>query len=719
MNDVNDLIEEGESYLSDAEQESKDLFSSLSLAAFVNTKFQEARLARLPKENDWIEAFWAYRGRYTPEQQSRIRSAQERNPGSSNAYIKITKTKVLAAYGQVIEILFSGNKFPISIEPTPVPEGAADSVYLESSKNQSQDTSQSPKDIYGFKGDGNDPEPGATTKSLLGSLADKFMPYLKNKTVKDGEAPDRTKLIELHPAEEAARSTEKVIHDQLIESMAADALDSLALEAATYGTGIIKGPFSYVETIHKYDQDPKTKQITYTPYRKQVPKIEHVSLWNAYPDPEARTIYDASYMIERHLLNRPQMRDLNNMPFFDQEALKRVLKNPPRRQKEGWEDTLIDNNILGESDRYEVLEFWGEVDAELAEQYGLDMEEYFEENSLSSVQVNVWICENEVLRKVVNPFVPQRIPYFFVPYEKVTTQIWGVGIPENMKDTQAIMNGHLRMAIDNLRLAGSVMLEVNENQLVPGQDMTIYPGKIWRKQGGAPGQSIYSLQVNNTSQSHLMMFDKARQLADEAVGLPSFSHGQTGVSGTGRTAAGISMLMTAAAGSIKTVIKNFDRYLLEPLGNAMFQWNMQFNEENVTIRGDVKIVATGTKSLMQKEVLTQRLLSFLQLTSGNPATQVLVNVPYIIKQLAISMDLDADKIVNDPQMAALYAELMSKANGNIQGTGNETVPNAGSQGPGNPPSGGINPADPTGAGGGQIGVGSAPGPGQAGFSGAT
>ena len=70
-----------------------------------------------------------------------------------------------------------------------------------------------------------------------------------------------------------------------------------------------------------------------------------------------------------------------------------------------------------------------------------------------------------------------------------------------------------------------------------------------------------SLSVSN---ENMQMFDKARVLADESTGLPSFSHGQTGVSGVGRTASGISMLMSAANGSIRTVIKNVDDYSPRP-----------------------------------------------------------------------------------------------------------------------------------------------------------
>ena len=51
------------------------------------------------------------------------------------------------------------------------------------------------------------------------------------------------------------------------------------------------------------------------------------------------------------------------------------------------------------------------------------------------------------------------------------------------------------------------------------------------------------------------MYQISRQLADEETGLPSIMHGQTGVSGTGRTASGLSVLLGGASLSLKTVIK--------------------------------------------------------------------------------------------------------------------------------------------------------------------
>ena len=186
-----------------------------------------------------------------------------------------------------------------------------------------------------------------------------------------------------------------------------------------------------------------------------------------------------------------------------------------------------------------------------------------------------------------------------------------------MDDTQTLMNGFMRMAIDNAALSGNLIIEVDETNLVPGQDLSVYPGKIFRRQGGAPGQAIFGTKFPNVSNENMQLFDKARVLADESTGFPSFAHGQTGVMGVGRTASGISMLMNAASSGIKAVIKNVDDYLLKPLGENLFSFNMQFNYDEKT-KGDLEIKARGTESLMANEVRSQRLMQFLGVTS-NPA----------------------------------------------------------------------------------------------------
>jgi len=216
-----------------------------------------------------------------------------------------------------------------------------------------------------------------------------------------------------------------------------------------------------------------------------------------------------------------------------------------------------------------------------------------------------------------------------------------------------------------------------------------------------------------------MMFDKFRQLADEQTGIPSYSHGQTGVQSMTRTASGMSMLLGAASLNIKTVVKNLDDFLLKPLGEAYFQWNMQFMEGKLGIEGDLEINAMGTNSLMQKEVRSQRLTTFLQ-TAQSPAIAPFVKISKLVSELAYSLDLDPDEILNDPEEAAIMAQIIGMQNNVGQGTGEEAAPISEQPNAMGGPTG--TPEQPqelgaTGTGGGNIGTGNVPLPGEDQFSG--
>ena len=104
-------------------------------------------------------------------------------------------------------------------------------------------------------------------------------------------------------------------------------------------------------------------------------------------------------------------------------------------------------------------------------------------------KINAWVTGGKLLRAVVNPFTPARIPYHAFPYERNPYNFFGIGVAENMDDSQQVMNGHARMAVDNLALSGSVVFDIDESALVGGQSMEIYPGKIFRRQAGMPGQA--------------------------------------------------------------------------------------------------------------------------------------------------------------------------------------------------------------------------------------
>lgn len=275
-------------------------------------------------------------------------------------------------------------------------------------------------------------------------------------------------------------------------------------------------------------------------------------------------------------------------------------------------------------------------------------------------QVNVWISGNEVLRVVVNPFLPQRIPYYVVPYEINPWSLWGTGVPEAMEDSQKLMNGFMRMAVDNLALSGNLVFDIDDSMLEPGQNHEIYPGKIYRRRAGGQGQAVHAISFPNVAPANMDMFRQVRQIADEETGIPSFAHGQTGITSPTRTASGMSMLLQNASLNIKTVIRNIDDYLLAPLGQAYFATRMQFGGNKEKIEGDLEVRATGSSSLQAKETRSTQLNTFLQL-SAQPALAPLINIPTLLREMALSLSMDPDEIINSPEEAAIYAKIIGEA----------------------------------------------------------
>jgi len=661
------------------------------IVQFVKDKYSKADTARQLDEERWIQAYRNYRGLYGPD-------VQFTSTEKSRVFVKVTKTKVLAAYGQIAEVLFGGNRFPISIDPTTLPDGVEDTVSFETNPEVKKAVNSEMAELL----------PGETLpefKERLGALSGVLEPVIEDVKPTPGKTPTSAQL---YPAEVSAKKMEKKIHDQLEESHAKKHLRAAAFETALFGTGVMKGPFAIDKEYPNWDDEGN-----YSPMFKTIPQTTSVSIWNFYPDPDAATMEEAEYVVERHKMSRSQVRGLKNRPYFRENAVDNALRLGESYRKQWWEHIMEDNSEEDRADRFEVLEFWGFVDKEVIEDQGVDIPKDLED--ADQLSVNIWICNGQVLRLVMNPFTPAYIPYFAAPYEMNPYSIFGVGIAENMDDTQTLMNGFMRMAVDNAALSGNLLIEVDETNLVPGQDLSVYPGKVFRRQGGAPGQAIFGTKFPNVSNENMQMFDKARVLADESTGFPSFAHGQTGVSGVGRTASGISMLMSAANGSIRNVVKNIDDYLLAPLGKAFFGFNMQFDFDT-DIKGDLEIKARGTESLMANEVRSQRLMQFMQVVS-NPALAPFARMDYIVREIAKSMDLDPDKVGNNMAQAAVQAEILKQ----FQAENPPPAPPPGTPQPGSPQGApaGVQVQDTQGSGGGTIGTGTAPQPGEQGFSGNT
>ena len=255
---------------------------------FIKEKFQQAETSRLYDEKRWLKSYRNYRGLYGPEMAFR-------DSEKSKVFVKITKTKVLAAFGQIIEVLFSSGKFPIGVQPTSVPEGVDEYAHITKvgqpgqppqPNGQAEPNGKDTESPYGFAGDGGELPKGATAESLMKDLAQKYTDL----DFEEGPAPDLKSMPQIEPAAMAAGKMQKLIHDQLEESDAITTLRHVFFEMCLLGTGVLKGPFTSEKTQYAYSSDPETGVLASMEKSKVVPSIEAVSCWNFYSDPNATNI---------------------------------------------------------------------------------------------------------------------------------------------------------------------------------------------------------------------------------------------------------------------------------------------------------------------------------------------------------------------------------------------------------------------------------------------
>lgn len=607
-----------------------------------------------------IKALRAFRD----QDNSEFRSSEQ-----SKVSLRTTKVKTRAAAAQIKQALFSNGKFPLELKETQDPFGISKYVHVKSDgtaqEQKPEASTEATPNLYlpnsiGFEGDGQELAVGATFSKMFKDVPPEMQEQVANTALADGVGPMGEPTIS--PARIAAYRMNQQVHDQLQSTMAMDEAEKMIDEMCIIGTGVMKGPFNeYQEIPYWAKNDDGTRR--YEPKQILVPRFSFVSVWDLYVDPTAHNMRDAEWVIERHKLTETQVRDLKRRPQFDKNAIDNLVHNGPNYTEEvgndsETEDPTLNTTAYRSSSLYEVYEYWGYMAVEKVREYGMSVPD----STKDYCQVCVWFANNELLRVSLNPFQPNRIPYYLTPYESDPYSIYGVGVPESMSDQQKLINGFMRMAVDNLALAGNMVFDVDESALAPGQPMEIAPGQIFRRIAGSPGQAVYGIKFPNTAPANLQMVQEMRQQADEATGIPSVAHGQTGVSGTGRTASGMSMLMNNASLNIKSVVRNIDRNVIRPMGQSLFAWNMQYNGINhPEIEGDLEIIATGASSLEQKDIENQRLQVFLSL-STNPALAPLIKLSTVIKKLALTMDMEPEEILNSPEEAQFYAALVGAMN---------------------------------------------------------
>lgn len=604
---------------------SDDTSHSYGVAAFVRSRFTESESARMDFESRWLKDLRQYRGQYEPE------IAQRFNTNRSKAFIRLTRNKVKTVDSRLSDLLFPANGDKNwSISPTPLPE-------------------------YGER----------QLKQLAG---------MYQQETKQQVSPEELLQLVQETAKKQSDKMSKIIEDQLAELRYREIMREVMHSGNLYGTGILKGPLVSISENRQYKKQSSGGKDAWviTQTDEITPFIESVMVWDIYPDMEASCIEDCRFVIQRRKMSKHDVLELGKRSDFNGKLIKRYLKEHPdgdlnKKTFEVELQSLGNVNTTGtstpqvSSKKYEVLEYWGYVDTEDLERCGVSIPEKLK--GQLEVAANIWVIGNKVIKASLVPMEGITWPFFFYYYDKDETSIFGEGIPSIMRDVQELVNSCFRAMLDNAAISAGPQIEVNMDLLSEDEDpREVYPFKVWMRGGEGPEAASPAIRVFQLP-SYTMEFERMatlfKEYGNEVTAIPPYMWGDQAGGGAGRTASGLSMMMGSANVQIKDQVKNFDDGITKPFVRAMYHWNMQFGDDE-DAKGDYAVVARGTSSLIAKEVFSQTLINFANITN-NATDAGIVKRANIIRNIAESLDLGDKNLVYSDQEIQVNSQQQQQA----------------------------------------------------------
>jgi hypothetical protein len=617
-----------------------------SLAAYIKEKWSYARSAKEQMiEPRMLQSIRQRRGQYDPDLE-----AQLMEQGSSMIYMMLTSNKCRAASSWLRDVLLTdSNDKPWSLKPNPIPDMPPPVIQGLMVKAQQK--------LMAIMQSGMNPSDEDVRQMLL--------------DFKDQAMHELTEL-----AKEDAARMEKKMHSQLLEGNWTTAFAQFLDDIVTFPAAILKGPVVRNKPKMNWVEQPDGNYDLQVENQLTL-EWERVDPFNVYPAPDASGVNDG-YFIERHKMSRGELNELIGVEGYSDAAIRQVLDqygkgglrdwifiDTSQATAEGKATTSVGQNP---SELIDAVQFWGSVQGKLLREWGLSEEEVPDE--LGEYSIEAWVIGSWVIKAVLNSDPLGRKPYYKTSYEEIPGAFWGNSVADLCRDSQSMCNAAARALVNNMGLSSGPQVVFNIDRLPQGENLTqLFPWKIWQTTsdpmgGGAPPVQFF--QPSSQAQELMMVYEKFAVLADEYTGIPRYMTGGAPAGGAGRTASGMSMLMTNAGKSIKQVIANIDEYVIKPLIDRLYFYNMKYATDP-DLKGDVDIQPLGAASLVEKEAIAMRQNEFLAVALNSPVAQQVIGmegVASLLRQAAKRLDMNPDSIVPPAEVMrqkVMAAEAMQAA----------------------------------------------------------
>ena len=612
-----------------------------SLSTYVRGRWVEARKAKEQTvEQRMFKAVRARRGEYDPDVLTKIRET-----GGSEIYMMLTSNKCRAAASWLRDVMLgSGSDKPWTIKPTPIPTLPPD--VTEEMRQAAIEQMTKVMDATGQM------LPPTQLRKYLNELREEYLYNLQEE------------------AKFKVRQMENKMEDQLIEGGFIKSLDQFLDDITTFPAAFLKGPIVRRKPVMKWNNSAKSG------YQLEVVddlvlEWERVDPFMIYPSPSSMGIEDG-YLIERHKLRQPDLEALIGVEGYDDEAIRMVLDAYGRGGLQEW--LIVDSTkaqaegrstvaVMQNSEHLiDALQFWGPVSGQMLLDWGLDEEEVPDKSK--QYYCEAWLIGEFVIKASLNYHPLGKMPYFKASYEEIPGTFWGNSTYDLVKDCQDMCNSAARALSNNMGIASGPQVVINVDRVPAGDDITnLYPWKIHQVTSDPMGSSakpIDFFQPSSNVQELLTTYEKFSVLADEYSGIPRYMTGNSPSGGAGRTASGMSMLMSNANKAMKQVVQNIDTSVMTPLLERLYFYNMKYSDDN-ELKGDINVVARGAIGIVAKEAAQVRRNEFLAATA-NPIDMQIMGIEgraTLLREMSRDLDMNPDEIVPPREMLKVAQQVQA------------------------------------------------------------
>lgn len=631
-----------------------------SIALAIVSRREEAVGARKEIEGVWTEAEEAYIGiddqnrhefgglgqRWAKPQSMEGPVTTNRSPArkdvKATAFVRITARYVDAGAGKLIEILLPPDDKPFSFREMPVP----DLILAKDDHSPVVHDGMGGAPLFRPMKPGETPPaaqaaPAVPPAAVAPAPAPAAMPPAGAGGPPPGQVPLTVKDLaneKIEIARKAAKKAEDRVYNWMVECGRTAEVRKMIFDAARIGTGVVKGPIPITKRgmmVRKGEDGAATLLIE----DKVLPATKWVDPWNLFPDPACgEDIHDGDYILEKDFLSERQVRKLKDQPGYIGAQIEQVLLEGPEKANAAEDGSGGEGGGKpGQGQkrkRFPIWYYYGTLkrDEYLALRTPANkpkgaQADYKAGSELKTGQELVYcICtliNDTVVRAVLNPLESGEFPYHAFPWQRRTGSWAGIGVGEQMRVPQRMVNASTRAMLNNAGKSAGSQIVLDRSCIQPANgNWGAEPDKLWFKNSDSPAmgdvrQAFTIFNIPNVTTQMMEIVNYGMRLAEESTSIPLITQGQTGPT-TPDTLGATQLQNNNATQLLRTIGNTFDDYVTDREVRGYYEWLLLDEDVPDDEKAEFEINAHGSVALVERAIMDQTIAQMGPLTL-NPA----------------------------------------------------------------------------------------------------